>query len=200
MKLGIFGGTFDPPHLGHLILAAEARHQLGLGRVLWVLTPNPPHKNKQPVTPSPYREALLRAALAERAEFEFSRVDLERPFPHYAVDTVRILKEKHPSDKLIYLMGGDSLRDLPTWHTPQEFVTVCDGIGVMHRPGDHIRMAGLEMTLPGITVKVSFVEAPLLEISSTDIRQRVAENRPYRDFLPAEVFELVEQYRLYRYT
>ena len=99
------------------------------------------------------REALLRVALDGRNEFEFSRVDLDRPFPHYAVDTVRILKEKHPSDKLIYLMGGDSLRDLPTWHTPQEFVAVCDGIGVMHRPGDHIRMAGLEMTLPGITVK-----------------------------------------------
>lgn len=200
MKLGIFGGTFDPPHIGHLVLAAEARHQLGLGRVLWVLTPNPPHKRKQPVTPSPYREALLRVALDSRNEFEFSRVDLDRPFPHYAVDTVRILKEKNPGDKLIYLMGGDLLRDLPTWHTPHEFLQECDGIGVMHRPGDHIRLSGLEMELPGITDKVRFVEAPLLQISSTDIRQRVAESRPYRDFLPAGVFDLIEQYRLYRFT
>src|SRR4030042_4938152 len=102
MRLGIFGGTFDPPHVGHLILADEARVQLGLERVLWVLTPNPPHKMDQAITPLVDRLDMLRAALGDALHFELSRVDIDRPPPHYAVDTVRLLRRHHPDDTLVY--------------------------------------------------------------------------------------------------
>src|SRR5512134_3010613 len=104
MRLGIFGGTFDPPHLGHLILAAEAQAQLGLERILWVLTPFPPHKTDQQVTSLGDRLDLLAAALDDDPAFELCRVDIDRPPPHYAVDTVGLLHAQYPQARLVYLM------------------------------------------------------------------------------------------------
>jgi nicotinate-nucleotide adenylyltransferase len=191
MKIGIFGGTFDPPHLGHLILAAEANHQLGLSRLLWVLTPIPPHKPGRPISPVEQRLSLLQAAINEDPAFEISRVDLDRQPPYYALDTLRILRQQYPSDELIYLMGGDSLHDLPTWHLPQKFSNACDALGVMRRPGYGIDLTRLEAAIPGISEKIYFVDTPLLDISSSDIRHRIAHGEPYRYYLPREVWELI---------
>jgi nicotinate-nucleotide adenylyltransferase len=197
MRLGILGGTFDPPHIGHLVLAAEAQSQCQLEQVLWVLTPDPPHKRSRPITPLAIRLALLEAALSGSPGFEISRVDIDRPPPYYALDTVSLLAKTYPKAEIVYLMGGDSLRDLPTWHRPQEFISACTGIGVLHRPGHHVNLPKLEQDLPGITQKIQFVSAPLLEISSSDIRQRVAESRPFRYFLPENVYRLVQGQGLY---
>jgi len=183
-RFGIFGGTFDPPHLGHLILAAEARAQLGLDRLLWVLTPDPPHKQGQAIAALPHRLV--------------SNVELDRPGPHYALDTMQILARQYPGAKLVYLMGGDSLRDLPTWHRPDEFLSACDLIGVMRRPGDAIDLAALEERLPGLRVKVRFVESPLLDISAHEVRRRIAEGRPFRYFLPVGVYKYICKEGLYR--
>ncbi len=150
-RLGIFGGTFDPPHVGHLILATEAQYQLQLERVLWVLTPYPPHKAGQSISPVDERFELLSASLEGNPDFELSRVDLDRPPPHYAVDTVALLRKTYPAAELVYLMGGNSLADLPTWHTPQAFVQACDEIGVMQRPGRAYNLPDLEVILPGLT-------------------------------------------------
>ena len=106
MRIGVFGGTFDPPHIAHLILADECRHQLELDRVLWVLTQTPPHKLGQVISPLEQRLALLQAALAGEGAFQISRADIDRPAPHYAVDTLRILRTENPTDSLVYLMGG----------------------------------------------------------------------------------------------
>jgi len=197
-RIGVFGGTFDPPHVGHLILASEAADQLGLERVLWVLTPDPPHKRGLPITPLLIRLELVKAAIEGDPLFELSGVEIDRPGPHYAVDTLLILHDLYPEDALIYLIGGDSLRDLPTWHQPLRFLEACDGLGVMRRPGDAVDLSHLEATLPGLKRKVMFVDAPLLEISSSQIRQRVAGGKAYRYYLPPRVYELVERYRLYR--
>ena len=105
-RLGIFGGTFDPPHLGHLILAAEALDQLQLERVLWVLTPEPPHKQGQDRQSLDDRLEMLHIAISEYPEFLLSRVDIDRPSPLYAVDTVRLLAGQYPGSELIYLIGG----------------------------------------------------------------------------------------------
>ena len=198
MRLGIFGGTFDPPHLGHLILAAEALDQLGLDRLLFVLTPDPPHKQGQKVSTLQHRLDMLALATGDNLAFELSRVDMDRQPPHYAVDTVRILGENFSGAQLVYLMGGDSLRDLPTWHNPKDFVEACDEIGVMRRPGDEIDLSGLEGRLPGASEKVHFVDAPLLEIASSEIRQRVASGHPYRYYLPDGVFQYIRDRGLYR--
>lgn len=196
-RLGVFGGTFDPPHIGHLILAAEAYSQLGLDRLLWVLTPDPPHKRNRLITPLADRLELVLTALAGSRTFELSRVDIDRPAPHYAADTVRILAQENPGWELIYLLGGDSLRDLPLWHTPQVFVNACQEIGVMLRPEAQPDLADLEEKLPGITARLHFFEAPLLQISSSDIRERIAQGKPYRYFLPEKVYRLICQKKLY---
>jgi nicotinate-nucleotide adenylyltransferase len=197
MKIGIFGGTFDPPHVGHLVLAAEALDQLQLDRVLWVLTPQPPHKPGQPVSPVDLRMDMLAAALVGEPSFELSRLELDRPPPHYAVETMRQLRMKFPEDWLIYLMGGDSLRDLPEWYKPLEFLAECSAIGVMLRPGAEIDIPKLEESLPGIADKVRMIGTPLLEISSSDIRKRIHQQRHFRYFLPESVFQIVLKSGIY---
>jgi nicotinate-nucleotide adenylyltransferase len=198
--IGIFGGTFDPPHLGHLILAAEAHAQLDLGRLLWVLTPDPPHKQGQSIAPLKHRLAMVRLAIDGNPQFEISTVDMDRPGPHYAVDTVKIISEQNPGANLIYLMGGDSLRDLPLWHKPADFLTACNFIGVMRRPGKTIDLPALENIFPGLTAKVRFVEAPLLDIAAHEIRARVAGGKPFRYFLPPGVYAYIVAHNLYRKT
>src|SRR3970282_733857 len=143
-RLGIFGGTFDPPHLGHLILAAEAQAQLGLEKVLFVLTADPPHKRGKAIAPLEDRLAMLAAAIKGPAIFELSRVEIDRPGPHYAVDTMRLLAKEHQGNQLVYLIGGDSLRNLPDWDRPQELIAACDALGAMRRPGTRIDLADLE--------------------------------------------------------
>jgi nicotinate-nucleotide adenylyltransferase len=198
MRIGIFGGTFDPPHLGHLILAAEAQYQLELDRLLFVLTPDPPHKQGQRITALNDRLDMIQAAIAHDSRFQLSRVDIHRPGPHYSVDTVKFLQEQYPSADLFFLMGGDSLRDLPTWYHPVEFVKACYGIGVMHRPDEEIDLSELEQVIPGITEKVTFIKAPLLEIASSELRNRIRAGQPYHYYLPDEVSEIIDQRGLYR--
>ena len=198
MRIGIFGGTFDPPHIGHLILTAEALEQLKLDKVLWTLTADPPHKQGRTISPVDIRLQLLQAALADNPAFEISRVEIDRPGPHFAVDTVRILQGQYAQATLIYLIGSDSLRDLTSWHTPQDLTARVGGYGVMRRPGVDIDLTALERDIPGITAKVQFMDTPLIEISARQIRQRVAAGQTYRYFLPPQVFELVEEFNLYR--
>ena len=197
-RIGIFGGTFDPPHLGHLILAAEAKDQLNLDRLLWVLTPDPPHKKTQRLTPIEIRYKLIDAALKNEDSFELSRVDLDRPGPHFTLDTVKIIKKQNPKDIIFYIIGGDSLTDFPDWHQAAELLSEVNGLGVMRRPGDHIDLDCLEKRLPGITEKVNFVEAPLLEIASHQIRKRIRESRPFRYYLKPDVYDLIESEGYYR--
>jgi len=197
-RIGLFGGTFDPPHIGHLILAAEAQSQLGLDRLLWILTPNPPHKKDQPITPLRHRLAMVRFTLSDAPTFELSTVEIDRPGPHFALDTVTIVANLNPDASLVYIMGGDSLRDLPMWHRPEELISGLDVIGVMRRPGDSIDLSALEKKIPGVTAKVRFVDAPLLDISAHEIRLRAAEGRPYRYFLPAKVYNYIVKHNLYR--
>ncbi len=198
MRTGIFGGTFDPPHLSHLILAEEAMHQMDLERLLFVLTPDPPHKQDQLITSSAERLLMLEAAIGDNNRFEISRVEINRPGPHYSVDTVRLLQKELPTAKLIYLMGGDTLGFLPGWSRPEEFIKACYQIGVMRRPDDKIDLAAIELELPGVSEKVQFIEAPLLEIASHQIRRRVAEGRPYRYYVSPAVVEVIKDRGIYR--
>lgn len=197
-RIGIFGGTFDPPHLGHLILAAEAQAQLELDRVLWVLTPQPPHKPEHPITPLEHRLEMLRRAIGDCSGFELSRVEIDRPGPHYTIDTLDLLQQKYPAGKLVLLIGGDSLRDLPGWSRPQEIISAVYAFGVMRRPGDSIELDVLERVFPNIRAKVHFVDAPQLEIASSIIRQRISGGGHFRYYLHPQVFDYIQQNHLYR--
>lgn len=197
-RIGIFGGTFDPPHIGHQILAMEAYDELKLDKLYWVLAPNPPHKLGLEIAPLDLRIKMVKAAIQHDKIFEFSSVDIDRPGPHYVLDTIRVFRNQHPDGELFFLMGGDSLRDLHTWHQPHEFVSACDWLGVMHRPGDKIDLVNIELTFPGITQKTRFIEAPLLEISSNQIRKLISSGKPYRYYLPPEVYKIVIKNNLYK--
>ncbi len=196
--LGIFGGTFDPPHLGHLILAAEALHQLKLTRVLWVLTPQPPHKPERPITALQHRLEMLKRAIGNIPGFELSTIEIERPGPHYSLDTIDQLQTRYPTARLVLLIGGDSLRDLHTWNRQDKLVTAIHSFGVMRRPGAQINMEDLEKNLPGLNAKLRFFETPQLEISSSFIRQRITDAGHYHFYLPEGVYDYIQQNRLYR--
>jgi len=197
-RIGLFGGTFDPPHLGHLILASEAKSQLELTRLLWTVTPHPPHKQDQPITPLEHRLAMVKLAIKDDPSFELSEVELERPGPHYTVDTIKLVAEQNPNAEIVPVIGGDSLQELPTWHQPKEILYAAHWVGVMRRPGEDANLEELERELPGIRSKVHYVDAPLLEIASREIRSRVATGKPFRYYLPVPVYEYIEQHHLYQ--
>lgn len=196
--VGVYGGTFDPPHNGHLILAEAAREQLHLSRVIWVLTRRSPHKLSHSITPVETRFELLQAALAEYPDYEISRIEIDRPPPYYAVDTLRLLQLIAPEDHLVYLLGGDSLNDLPSWHKPRELIAACHVLGVMRRPGYEIDLDELERKIPGLKAKIWWIDAPPIDISATMIRKIIQQNLPYRQYLPPAVFDLIERKNLYR--
>jgi nicotinate-nucleotide adenylyltransferase len=196
-NIGVFGGTFDPPHNGHLRLAEQAVRQLGLARVLWVITPDPPHKQNRALTPLAMRLRLLEAALANHPEFEVSRVDIDRPGPQYAVDTLRLLQAQYPGVDLFYLIGGDSLHDLPAWYSPQELIRLTAGLGVLRRPGDSVDLAALERCLPGISSHIVFLDADPLDISSTKLRAAIRSGIKDQTGLPEPVWKIVLEENLY---
>lgn len=196
-RIGLFGGTFDPPHLGHLILASEARSQLDLTRLLWTVTPDPPHKQDQPITPLEHRLAMVKLAIEDDPFFELSEVELGRPGPQYTVDTLKLVAQQNPSAEIVPIIGGDSLQELPTWHQPKEILYTAHWVGVMRRPGEETNLEALEHELPGIRSKVHYVNAPLLEIASREIRNRVATGKPFRYYLPGPVYEYINEHHLY---
>jgi nicotinate-nucleotide adenylyltransferase len=197
-SIGVFGGTFDPPHIGHLILAAEALSQLQLDRVLWVVTPEPPHKPNLPITNVYQRIEMTRRVIANNPVFELSTIESDRPGPHYTLDTIDLLQIRNPTSRLVLLIGGDSLRDLPTWNRPEELVTAVHSFGVMRRPGAVFDLSALEDSLPGLKNKLRFFETPQLEISSSSIRERIANKGHYRYYLPADVYDFIQKNRIYR--
>lgn len=197
-RIGVFGGTFDPPHIGHLILAGEAVHQFQLDRLLWVLTPEPPHKLENAVTPLTHRLAMLENMIADNPAFELSRIEIERPGPHYTVDTVRAIAENQPGADIILLIGGDSLRDLPTWRFAPDLVTVVSKLGVMRRPDDSTDLAALEAKIPGVLGKLHFIDALLQPVSSRELRRRISSGEMYRYYVAPGVYDYIEKNRLYR--
>lgn len=141
---------------------------------------------------------MVQLAIADNPAFELSRVEVDRPGPQYTSDTIKLIAEQNPQAEIVPIIGGDSLQNLPTWHEPQKIVYDCHWIGVMRRPHEKASLDELERELPGIRSKVHYVDAPLLEIASREIRSRIAEGRSVRYYLPSTVYEYIEQHHLYR--
>jgi len=195
-RIGILGGTFDPPHVGHLILAECASEALNLERLLFVPAADPPHKRDENKTPIEHRLALLERAIADNTRFQLSRVDMDRPGPHYSVDMVRIIGEAYSNAELYFVMGGDSLKDLPTWHRPTDFIRLCK-LAVMRRPDEVIQPDMHEAALPGLAERVVMIDAPLVGISSTMIVERVRGGQSIRYLVPDSVLTYILENRLY---
>ena len=195
-RIGILGGTFDPLHIGHLILAEYARAALGLELVLFVPAADPPHKRGEHKVAIEHRLAMLERAIADNKHFQISRVDIDRPGPHYSVDMVHIIAELYPKAELYFVMGGDSLRDLPTWYHPAGFIQLCK-LAVMRRPDEMIQPDLHEAVLPGLAARVVMIDAPLVGISSTMIVERLRKGQSARYLMPDSVLAYILECRLY---
>ena len=199
MRAGILGGTFDPVHVGHLLLAETAREVLALQRVLFVPAGDPPHKQDVIKTPAHHRRAMVELAIAGNPCFELSLIDLERPGPHYTTDTVRLLRRQHDlsPEMCFFIIGGDSLVDLPTWHNASELITLCR-LAVSHRPAYRPDLSVLEEQLPGVTRRLDWVEMPALGLEASVIRARVRAGQSIRYQVTESVRNYIEINRLYR--
>lgn len=197
-RVGIFGGTFDPPHIGHLILASEARQQLALDHIYFVLSADPPHKQDREITPIEHRLRMLELALEGQEKFKISHIEIDRPGPHFALDSIKQFQDELPESELIYLIGGDSLRDLLTWKQPLELVARVDSIGVMRRPFTDIDLDSLIQEIPELEKKLIFVNMPLLEISSREIREKVGKGSHFGNYLIESVFSYILANQLYQ--
>ncbi len=194
---GVFGGTFDPPHLGHLVLAEAARAELGLSEVVFMPAAQPPHKVGRPITPTAHRVAMVRHAVASHARFALSTLDAEREGPSYTLDTMLRLRERWGDTVTIFfIIGLDSLIDLPGWHQPEKLMQLVN-FAVVARPGYYADMASLERALPGLLDRVIFVPAPLIGISSTAIRERVRAGQSIRYLVPRAVERYIYDKELY---
>ena len=206
-RLGVLGGTFDPPHYGHLLLADTARVQLRLERVLFVPAGQPPHKPQAQPTLVAHRVALVQAALTDASEpaFSLSRVDVDRPGPHYTVDTLKILYEAFPAVQIWFLIGADSLADLPKWRMPHRIISLVR-LGVLSRPGyvadlDALaaRLSVVDGSATAIDLRqhIDWLTGPSLDISSTALRARARQQLPLRYLVPPSVEAYVREHSLY---
>lgn len=189
MRIGLFGGTFDPPHLGHLVLASEVCDALALDRVLWVPSAEHPFKRGQVRTPAATRLAMVRAAIQGDPRFEASDIELRREGVSYTVDTLRQLKGLHPDAELFLLAGADVVREMPAWREPHEVARLARVVAIT-RSGD-----GLPEGLPLPATPVSVTR---LDVSATEIRRRVAAGETIRYLVPDPVRALIEDGGLYR--
>ena len=197
-RIGIFGGTFDPIHIGHLILAEEARYRLMLDCVYLVPAGDPPHKQNNDLTPVAHRLMMAELATADMAGLWVSRVDTDRPGPHYTNDTIQLIRQQVGEEaELYFLMGMDSLRDLPAWRQPQWLIQQCILV-VLTRHDIEIDWMQLERALPGLRERVVLLDMPELEIASHTLRERIRNSAPICYQLPRMVEAYIAKQGLYR--
>jgi nicotinate-nucleotide adenylyltransferase len=196
MRLGLFGGTFDPIHLGHLILAEQCRECCLLDRVWFVVAGEPPHKRRER-TAVGHRLEMARIAVAGHPAFVVSEIEATRPGPHYSVETLELVHLEHPDDELFFLIGGDSLNDLPNWRDPVRIAQLAT-IVVVNRAGI-VRIDPKQSPSfgPG-SCEIVPVTIPSIGIASTDLRRRMSEGKSIRYMVPRGVEAYIEAQALYR--
>lgn len=187
-RIGILGGTFDPIHYGHLVLAEEVKEALGLDRVLFVPAFIPPHKSGGHVLNERHRTRMVSRAIRGNPSFELSRIELEARSISYTVETLKTLHRAHPKAKLFFIAGSDNVRELRAWRQIREIFRLCTFV-VAKRP---------RFPLDGVPRSCRVVEIVLLDIASSDIRERVARGRSIRYLVPEGVRRYIEDHRLYR--
>jgi nicotinate-nucleotide adenylyltransferase len=197
---GILGGTFDPIHVGHLALAHEARGYLGLDHVLFVPNADPPHKRSPEVTPAAHREAMVTLAIEAEPTFRLSRLELERPGPSYAVDTVAELAQRSRGEgrpEPWFILSAEVLDDLDSWREPLRILDLCR-MAVAPRPGaEPLDQAWLTAHYPGREHRFALLPGPQLDVTATDIRERVRRDLPIDDLVPEPVARYIRGHGLY---
>jgi nicotinate-nucleotide adenylyltransferase len=205
VRYGILGGTFDPPHLGHLALAQEAYARLDLDRVWFAPAAAPPHKQGHMISSAMDRRAMVELAIADDERFGLDTVDLDRPGPAYTVETLRLLRERWGESAWIgFIIGWDMLLSLPTWREPASALAKLDALIAARRPGysepddgEEAALAELERRLPGVRARLVILPGPQLAISSSDLRDRVAQGLPVRYLTPDPVRAYINARAMY---
>jgi nicotinate-nucleotide adenylyltransferase len=199
MNIGVLGGTFDPVHSGHLIIAEEARLRLKLSRVLFVPAGQQWLKTGSNITPAAHRVEMVKLAIAPDPHFEISTIDIDRPGPSYSVDTMAILQQQMGAEaEIFFLVGWDSLAELPQWKEADRLIQLCKLVAVT-RPGfSRPDLKALEPSVPGVTRRVVWLDIAPVDISSSDIREKVAQGLSIHGLVPEGVESYIKEHELYR--
>ncbi|MFB6765420.1 nicotinate-nucleotide adenylyltransferase [Bacillus altitudinis] len=185
-KIGLFGGTFDPLHNGHLLMASEVRFQVGLDEIWFIPNHKPPHKTGQKRAESHHRVKMVEKAIQTNPHFRVELIEMEREGPSYTVDTVELLKKRHPEDEFFFMIGADMVEYLPKWHRIDDLLQMITFIG-MKRPG-----------YEGSTAyPLLFADVPAFDVSSTLIRQRMKQGKPVDYLIPKAVECYIKEHHLY---
>lgn len=196
-RVGLLGGTFDPVHIGHLIIGEEARTRLSLDTVLFIPSRHPWRKVGREIAPEGDRLAMVHTAVAGNPFFSVSNVDLDRVGPTYSVDTVEDVRQKEPDTDLFLIVGYDALLDLPNWRNPPLLAGTAHIVAVL-RPAYWVDWAALEQVVPDARQRVAVLEMPAIGISSSEVRSRVAAGMSIRYWVPDGVMAYIAEHGLYR--
>jgi nicotinate-nucleotide adenylyltransferase len=196
-RIGIIGGTFDPIHIGHLVIAEEALTELQLEKVIFIPAGNPPHKPNEPITDAAYRLAMTKLAISGNPAFEVSTIEMERKGPSYTVDTIEELRATFGEDvDLFFIMGVDSVLEIPTWHQPGRILSMCI-VAAATRPGCNESKARQVLPVDFLD-RIVFLRTPGVDISSTELRNRIALGKSIRYLVPHSVEDYIHNNKLYK--
>ncbi len=198
MNIGVLGGTFDPIHKGHIVVAEETRARLGLAEVLFVPAGLPWLKEDSPILAAEHRGQMVRLAIADKPYFKLSTIEMDRAGPSYTVDTFTELQAQlGAGDELFFVLGWDNLAQLPQWKEPSRLIKMCRLVAVP-RPGYLLPdLNSLEAIIPGLSQRVIFLDKLEIDISASEIRNRVAHGLSIRHLVPEPVDEYIRQHQLY---
>lgn len=197
-RLGVFGGTFDPIHLGHLVAAHEAAMALGLERVLFVPTRRNPLKREDLGVTDHDRMEMVRLAIADNPLFELCSIEMDRPAPSYTVDTIEALRDLYPDSELYFVVGLEAFGDLPRWHRPGALVSLATIVAVPRGGAPPVDLAEVEALVPEARGRVCILSSPALEISASALRRRLALGESVRYLVPDAVLAYIGEHGLYR--
>ena len=199
MKVGILGGTFDPIHIGHLIVAEEARYQLGLGRIIFLPAGKPYFKKDRIVSTKSDRLEMIKLGIKDNPLFEVSEIELAREGPTYSIDSItRLKKELGDNVQLCFLVGMDALADIHKWKHPAELIEICQVVGLTRAGYDAFDWAKIEDKMPGASQKIKIIEVSKIGVSSTDVRMMVGSGISVRYLVPDAVVRYIEEHKLYK--
>jgi nicotinate-nucleotide adenylyltransferase len=198
VNIGVMGGTFDPIHNGHLAMAQETRISLNLARVVFVPAGQPWMKSARPLTPAVHRLEMVRLTIAPYPYFRLTRIEIDRAGPTYTIDTITELRAQLAvGDELYFVLGWDSLAQLPQWRDVSRLIQMCRLVAIP-RPGYSLPdLESLETQIPGLSARLVLLDRPVIDISATDIRKRVAQGLPIDHLVPKVVAEYIKKHRLY---
>lgn len=195
MKRGILGGTFDPIHLGHLLIAERVRQTLGLDEVIFVPAGDPWLKRHRFISEVHHRLTMVSLAISGSPFFGLSDIETTRPGPSYTVETITEFRKS--GGELYFILGSDNLLSLPMWHRPLDLINLCTLVVVPRFGGCAVDMSALEERLPGISAKTTLLERPLIDVSSTEIRRRAAAGSPIDHLVSKKVEDYIKANGLY---